>query len=70
MNTKQQLIYKYKTASILEKLIVLNIVLFILTYLVQTILFLMGNEANPLLEWLSFPKELTAFKKGVCFIPH
>jgi len=61
MNTKQQLIYKYKTASILEKLIGANILLFILTYLLQTILFLMGIQANPLLDWLSFPQELSAF---------
>jgi len=57
MTTKQQLIYKYKTASILEKLIVLNIVLFILTYLVKTILFLMDIQADPLTDWLSFPQE-------------
>lgn len=61
MTTKQQLIYKYKTASILEKLIGVNIALFILTYLVKTILFLMGIQANPLIEWLSFPQELSAF---------
>ena len=61
MRTKQQLLYKYKTASILEKLIGLNIVLFILTYLVQTILFLMGTKASPLMQWLSFPQELSSF---------
>ncbi len=59
MTTRQQLIYKYKTASILEKLIVLNVILFVFTYLVRTILFLMGTEANPLIEWLAFPQSLS-----------
>ena len=61
MTTKQQLIYKYKTASILEKLIGINIALFILTYLVKTILFLTGIQSNPLMDWLSFPQELSSF---------
>lgn len=61
MTTRQQFIYKYKTASILEKLIVLNVLLFVFTFLVRTILFLMGIEANPLTEWLSFPQSLSDF---------
>jgi membrane associated rhomboid family serine protease len=59
MTNRQQLIYKYKTASILEKLIAINVILFVLTFLVKTILFLVGVDANPLIEWLSFPQELS-----------
>ena len=61
MTTKQQLIYKYKTANVLEKLIGVNILLFVLTYLFRTVFFLAGSSSNLFEDWLVFPQELSLF---------
>lgn len=61
MTTKQQLIYKYKTANTLEKLIGLNVIMFILTYVFRALFFLVGINTNYFLDWLVFPKELFDF---------
>lgn len=59
MNWKDNLRYKYNTASILEKFIAINIVMFILTFAFNTIGFLMGSGgSNFLIKWLVFPKDL------------
>lgn len=58
MTTKDQLIYKYKTANTLEKLIGLNVMLFILTYVFRALFFLMGIQTNYFSDWLVFPKDL------------
>ena len=58
MTTKEQLIYKYKTANTLEKLIGLNVIMFILTYVFRALFFLMGINTNYFVEWLVFPKDL------------
>jgi len=61
MTTKEQILYKYRTASTLEKLIGLNVLMFILTFAFRAIFFLMDFSGNPFLDWLVFPKELSDF---------
>ncbi len=61
MTTKEQLIYKYKTANTLEKLIGLNVLMFILTYVFRALFFLMGINTNYFVDYLVFPKELSDF---------
>lgn len=61
MTTKEQIFYKYNTANTLEKLIGLNIAMFILTYVFKSLLFLMGINTNYFLDWLVFPKALSDF---------
>lgn len=59
MNWKEKLRYKYNTASVLEKFIAANILMFILTFAFNTIGFLFGsNGSNLLIKWLVFPKDL------------
>ncbi|MGO1728205.1 MAG: rhomboid family intramembrane serine protease [Flavobacteriaceae bacterium] len=59
MDWKDKLRYKYNTASILEKFIAANILMFILTFAVNTIGFLFGaSSSNFLMDWLAFPKDL------------
>ncbi|RRO12495.1 rhomboid family intramembrane serine protease [Flavobacteriaceae bacterium 14752] len=61
MTTKEQIIYKYKTANVLEKLIGLNVIMFILTYVFRALFFLMNIQTNFFLDWLVFPKDLMDF---------
>jgi membrane associated rhomboid family serine protease len=64
MNWQDKLRYRYNLANIVEKLIVINIAMFILTFAVNTIAFLLtGNQFSTgfLTEWLSFPKDLLDF---------
>ena len=49
--------YKLQTASVVEKLIGLNILFFILFYLAKTVAFLFQWPSDFLLEWFVFPKE-------------
>ncbi|MGB7841703.1 MAG: rhomboid family intramembrane serine protease [Salinimicrobium sp.] len=46
-----------KTATITEKLIAINVVVFILFFLVKTIAFLFQLPSDFLMEWFVFPKE-------------
>lgn len=65
MDWKQKLIYRYNTADTLEKLIGVNVALFILTYvLIRTLGFLLQIPVDFFVEWLVFPKSLIelAFK--------
>ncbi len=61
MTTKEQILYKFKTANMLEKLIGLNVIMFILTYVFRAVFFLMDYSSNPFLDWLVFPKNFTDF---------
>lgn len=61
MTTKEQLLYKYRTANMLEKLIGLNVLMFILAYVFKALFFLMGSQTNPFFNWLSLPHELSEF---------
>lgn len=62
MDWKQKLTYKYNTADTLEKLIGINVALFILSFVVfRTLGFLFQIPADFLVEWLVFPKGLLEF---------
>lgn len=58
---QEKLRYKYHTSTILEKLIGINVVLFMLLFLVKTIAFLFQFPADNVLEWVVFPKEIGEF---------
>ena len=53
--------YKLQTATVVEKLIAINVLVFILFFLVKTIAFLFNLPSNFITEWLVFPKELGEF---------
>ncbi|WP_034920537.1 rhomboid family intramembrane serine protease [Gillisia sp. CAL575] len=53
--------YKLQTATVVEKLIAINVLVFILFFLVKTITFLFNLPSNFITEWLVFPKELGEF---------
>ncbi|MCF4101373.1 rhomboid family intramembrane serine protease [Gillisia sp. M10.2A] len=57
MGLSGNLKYKLQTASIVEKLIAINVLIFILYFLFQTIAFLFKLPANFILEWLVFPMD-------------
>lgn len=61
MDWQQQLKYRYATASMMEKLIAINVIMLILMYLSRTIGFLMQINTDFLVEWLVFPKEIGEF---------
>ncbi|KAA1246455.1 rhomboid family intramembrane serine protease [Aquimarina sp. RZ0] len=52
---------KYKMITIIEKLIVINVVVFVLFYLLNTFAFLFKIPNNSLQDWFVFPKELSEF---------
>lgn len=49
--------YKLQTATVSEKLIGLNIIVFVVFFLFRTLAFLFNWDTNLLLEWFVFPKE-------------
>lgn len=53
--------YKLQTATVVEKLIAINVVVFILFFLIKTIAFLFNLPSDFITEWLVFPKELGEF---------
>lgn len=61
MGTADKLRFKLQTATVVEKLIALNIIVFILFYLAKTISFLFQWPSDFLLEWFVFPKEAGEF---------
>ncbi|MBZ9787971.1 rhomboid family intramembrane serine protease [Psychroflexus sp. CAK57W] len=61
MDWKQKITYKYNTADTLEKLIGINVILFILTFVFRTLGFLFQIPADFFVEWLVFPKSLLEF---------
>lgn len=58
-NWQQNLRYKYAMASVMEKIIVLNVLLFVLTILSGTLGFLFNIKGDFWVEWLVFPKDLS-----------
>lgn len=56
-----QLKHKYQTGSLVEKLIFVNIGLFILTYFIGNLGWLMGSQGNVFFEWLALPADLNSF---------
>ncbi|SDG83368.1 rhomboid family intramembrane serine protease [Psychroflexus sediminis] len=61
MDWKQKITYKYNTADTLEKLIGINVALFILTFVFRTLGFLFKIPTDFFVEWLVFPKGLLEF---------
>lgn len=57
MSAADKIRFKLQTASVVEKLIALNVIVFILFYLTKTIAFLFQLPSDFILEWLVFPKE-------------
>lgn len=53
--------YKLQTATVVEKLIAINVLVFILFFLVKTIAFLFQLPSDFITTWLVFPKELGEF---------
>lgn len=49
--------YKLKTATVTEKLVAINVVVFVLFFLFKTIAYLFQIPSDFLLEWFVFPKE-------------
>ncbi|MFN4764273.1 rhomboid family intramembrane serine protease [Gillisia sp. Q332] len=57
MSAADKIRHKFQTASVVEKLIGINVLVFILFYVFRTIAFLFQLPSDFLLEWLVFPKE-------------
>lgn len=57
MSAADKIRHKFQTASVVEKLIGINVLVFILFYVFKTIAFLFQLPSDFLLEWLAFPKE-------------
>lgn len=61
MRTSDRLRYKLQTASVVEKLIAINVLVFILSYVFKTLGFLFQFPSDFLIEWFVFPKEVGEF---------
>ena len=57
MSAADKIRHKFETASVVEKLIGINVLVFILFYVFKTIAFLFQLPSDFLMEWLVFPKE-------------
>ncbi len=57
MNWFTNIYQKYLSRSIVEKIIVINIILFVLTYLFNTFSFLFKVDENLIIEWFSLQPE-------------
>jgi membrane associated rhomboid family serine protease len=57
MGTADKFRYKLQTATVVEKLIAINVICFILFFLAKTVAFLFQWPSDFLLEWFVFPKE-------------
>lgn len=61
MKASDRLKYKLQTATVTEKLIAINVLVFILFFLLRTIAFLFQLPSDFLVEWFVFPKEPMEF---------
>lgn len=61
MDWKQKLRYKYSTATVLEKLIAINVLAFIFTFFLKTLGFLFQSRINFVMDWLVFPSDPMEF---------
>ena len=57
MNTLEQAKYKFRMANVVEKLIVVNVAVFVLMYAIQVILFLFEMPLDTVKQWLVFSKD-------------
>lgn len=61
MSWQQNLRYKYAMASVLEKVIGVNLLFFVVTILFGTLGFLFNVTGDYWVEWLVFPKDIVEF---------
>ena len=61
MRASDKFRYKIQTATVTEKLIAVNVLIFILFFLFRTISYLFQFSSDFLLEWFVFPKEPAEF---------
>ncbi|MFV8226510.1 rhomboid family intramembrane serine protease [Christiangramia aquimixticola] len=61
MKASDRIKYKFQTATVTEKLIAVNVLVFILFFLFRTIAFLFQLPQDFLVEWFVFPKEPLEF---------
>ena len=57
MSAADKIRFKLQTATVVEKLIAVNVLAFLVFYLFRTIAYLFNFPSDFLLEWLVFPKE-------------
>ena len=57
MNWFTKLYYNYQQRSIVERIIILNVVIFVLTYLFNTLSFLFNVDGNFIMAWFSLKPE-------------
>lgn len=57
MGTADKFRYKLQTATVVEKLIAINVLVFILFFFAKTIAFLFQWPSDSLMDWFVFPKE-------------
>lgn len=61
MRSSDRFKYKIQTATVTEKLIAINVLVFILFFLLRTIAYLFQLPSDFLIEWFVFPKEPMEF---------
>lgn len=61
MRSSDRIRYKIQTATVTEKLIAINVLVFILFFLLRTIAYLFQLPSDFLVEWFVFPKEPMEF---------
>ena len=61
MRSSDRLRYKIQTATVTEKLIAINVLVFIVFFLLRTVAYLFQFPSDFLLEWFVFPKEPMEF---------
>ncbi|MEO2064326.1 MAG: rhomboid family intramembrane serine protease [Christiangramia sp.] len=61
MRTSDKLRYKMQTATITEKLIAINVLVFVLFFLIRTIAFLFQTSGDFLMQWFVFPDDPMEF---------
>lgn len=61
MNLQEKIRYRYRMSNIVEKMIAVNVVVFVLFFLLKTIAFLFKLPADSLMIWFTFPKDPVTF---------
>lgn len=57
----QQYIQRYKQFNIIEKLIAINLAVFVLTFLMNTLHFLFNSDGNIIMEYFAMPSQIDSF---------
>lgn len=57
----QQYIHRYKQFNIIEKLITINLLVFVLTFLTNTLHFLFNSNGNFIMEYFAMPSDIERF---------